>query len=316
MAKKEIKPDFLYRAVSLLIAIGLWFFVAYAENPEMELWFKDIPITYTNESVLAERGLVRIKGEESLVSLKVRGNRRAIVALSASDIVATVDLSSVKSAKTYTMPITVKFPVDGLVVSDKKPYSVEVVAENIVTRDFPVEIVRQGQVPENIEIAEVTPLLKKVSVSGGAGMIEGIESVCAVLDVSDITSNKKLQAPITVNMKDGSIGADLQLSNTFAEIDVFVNITKDIPINVVYSEDCVSIVKNTKIEPDTVKVYGKYEDVNAISKINTKPVTVSRKYETEKITTYIEIPEGVKNVDNITTVVVDTTILKDSVENE
>ena len=315
MAKK-IKPDFLYRSVSLLIAIALWFFVAYAENPEMELWFKDIPITYTNESVLSERALVRIKEEGQTVSVKVRGNRRAIVALSASDIVATVDLSTLKAAKKYTLPISVKFPIDGLVVADKKPYSVEVTTEKVITKEFGVDIIREGKVQENVEIAEVTPLLRKISVSGGEGAMADIESVCAMLDVSEISSNKKIQAPIKINMKDGSEGVDFKLSNTFAEVDVLVNITKNVPVNVVYSDDCAEIVKNTRVQPETIKIYGKYEDVNVVSVINTKPVTVSRKYETEQITTYLEIPEGVKNVDNVSTAVVDITILKDSVENE
>lgn len=315
MAKK-IKPDFLYKAVSLLIAIALWFFVAYAENPEMELWFKDIPITFLNETVLTERGLVRVKSDEALVSLKVSGNRRAIVALSSSDIVATVDLSAVKSAKSYTLPISVKFPVDGLVVSDKKPYSIVVTAENVITKDFPIEVIREGETAENIEIAKITPLLGRVAVSGGAGVIENIESVSAVLDVSDISADKKVQAPIRVTLKNGETNADVKLSNTYAEMDVLVNITKDIPINVIFGDDCKDIIKSAKVSPETIRLYGKYEDLKDISAINTKPITVSRKYETEKITVQLEIPEKAQNVDNITSAMVDVTILKDSVNNE
>ena len=47
-----------------LCAIALWLFVSYTEDPQTELWVRNIPISYIGANELADRGLAFVSTEE------------------------------------------------------------------------------------------------------------------------------------------------------------------------------------------------------------------------------------------------------------
>ncbi len=318
MAEKIMKRDFIYKAVSVLIAAILWFFVAYAENPEKELWFKDISITFAGEGALMDAGFARAFVSDDKVSVKVKGTRSAIVSLSSADIIATVDLSVAKEAKTYILPVAIKFPVDGLVLADKKPYSVEVTIEEVVTKEVPVVTEIQGILGEGVKITECTPADEKIKISGGKSAIASVSSLVIRPDISGISEDKKIICPIEVKKQSGEVGKfdDIVLSKDLTEVSIKVDITKDVPVKAVFESGWESKIKASRLQSETVKISGSYEKIKDIRAIETKPVKISGRYETEKISAQLQLPEGVKVSGGTDTVVVEVTIAKEDIINE
>lgn len=316
MAEKVIKKEFIYKAVSVLIAVVLWFFVAYAENPEKELWFKDIPITFAGEGVLEEAGFVRAASSKDKVSVKVRGSRSAIVALSSADIIATVDLSLAKEEKLYTLPVSIKFPVDGLTISDKKPYSVEVKIEKIITKEIGVTTEFQGVASDDVEVTECTLSDEKIKITGGTSAVESIVSAVVRPKLDEISRDKKITCAIELKNKDGEVGKfdGIKLSKTYTEADIKVNTAKVVPVKPVFEGRFKNKIKSSRVQGETVKIYGSYEKIKDIKEIETEPIIVSGKSETEKITAKFMLPEGVKTeADNA---FVEVTIAKEDIINE
>lgn len=305
MAKKIMERDFIYKALSVLFAIVFWLFVTYTENPEKELWFGDIPITFINENSLSEQQLCRIKKEAETVAVKVKGSRKALVSLSSADIVATVDLSTIKFAKTYTLPVTIKFPVDGLTVIDKKPLNVKVAVEDIIKKDFPLEIKTQGAMASSAEIAACSADIATVTVSGGRSIVDEIKGVVVRPNVTALAEDKKITSEIEVVAKDGTIlkNAPVELSKVFAEVDIKVNITRKIPINVVFGSGISDMIEECHVTPSIIEIAGRYSDVKDITVVNTNPIVVYGEGE-ETVTVLLQMPEKVENVNNTTEVTV------------
>lgn len=296
MVEKIKRPDFWNKLVSVLIAIGLWFFVAYSENPQIELWFSGIQITYLNESTLSDKGLVRVKGENSpTVSVKVRGNRSAILSLTATDIVATVDLSTVKKAADNSLPISIKFPIDGLTTVDKKPYNITVKTENIVTKEFNVSIVQEGEAQEGMSV-NCTSSVEKVSVTGGESIIENIKDCVAKVDISEAENKKTIQSAIELRLKNNEfmLSEDVKMSNTFTQITVGIKKTKEAAIKVIFDGVDESKIKKVKLLKDTVRIYGDEDVVEGIETVESMPVKLKISEGTEKVSLTFNLPEGVK----------------------
>lgn len=316
MAQKIMRKEFIYKAVSLLIAVILWFFVAYAENPEKELWFKDIPITFAGEGALAEDGFTRVVTDADKVSVKVKGSRSAIVALSSADIIATVDLSLVKEAKLYTLPVAVKFPVDGLTLSDKKPYSVTVKIEEIITKEVPVKVEMKGASKEGVEIAQCTPAEEKVKISGGKSAVESVEYALIRPDISEVSGDKKVNCLVEVKKKDGEVGKydTIKLSKAYMDADIKVNITKEVPVKAVISDQWKDKVKSVNLQSAAIEISGSFEVAKDIKEIETEVINISGKAESEKIVADLKIPDGVTASNS--TVTAEVIIAKEDIINE
>ena len=56
--KKQLKSDSALKVLSLVIAIALWFYVVQVESPDINRTIKDVPVVFTQKSLLEEREVV------------------------------------------------------------------------------------------------------------------------------------------------------------------------------------------------------------------------------------------------------------------
>ena len=292
---KKIKRDSILKILSLLIAVGLWFYVAYAENPEIEMWYDGVQISYTGDDHFPSKSIVMAKSAEpDTVSLKIRGNRQALLALSAKDIRASVDLSSIGAAASYNLPINVSFPVDGITVAEKKPYTVSVTAEDIISRDFDVDVNIFGAPSEGHTVGEYTSSVEKVTVSGPRSEMEKAEKCAVNANVDGISAKFSNPLPIELFANDGGKIESplLSFSNTYATVTINLNSVKKVKVSPVFAD---GEPKNFKVTPQEVTLSGTAEDVDKISEIKTETVhlTDNREY-----TASLIIPSGVQCEDD------------------
>ena len=113
------KHHVIMRLTSLLIAMFLWFYVIYQENPEKTVSFSDVPVRLLNEETLKNRYSLRVVGEDEItVTVKLSGTFSRLENLSASDLRVTADLGKITEPGTYTLSYDIA-AVDGVTVVER-----------------------------------------------------------------------------------------------------------------------------------------------------------------------------------------------------
>lgn len=103
----------LYLALSILVAAGVWFFVDESTGQVVTQTITEIPIEYTRQNTLTDKGLMLVEGEDSgtstTVDITYKGKRRHIVRLDRSKVRLTADLSGITEAGVQTVNFTASY---------------------------------------------------------------------------------------------------------------------------------------------------------------------------------------------------------------
>ncbi len=189
---------------SLLVAMGIWFFVVIANKPELNfvvpLNFKNIP-----------EDMQLVGGENYELEIRVKGDQIALGSLSSRQIDATLDLEYASPGETVyeIAPWHITLP-PGLQVTRIVPQKVKFKLEPLMERMVPVEAVILGVPAEGYELKEVAVFPKTLRVVGAQSKVEELESVRTTsLNITgfDASVSKKLKLlplPDKLELSDGS----------------------------------------------------------------------------------------------------------------
>ena len=295
MVKKLKNNDFFYKLLSLVIALGLWFYVGYTENPDIEVWFHGVSVVYTGDNALESNGLVRMTDDEvTTVSLKVKGSRGALFSLSSRDITATVDVSTITSDGTFSLPINVTFHSLGFNVVGKDPVNIPVTTQKLISSEKPVRVEYIGSAADGISVVSAEPSVKSVTVSGPQSVIEDISECVAQADISKIVSSGTAPVKINLKMSDGTVtdDANVSLSNAQTDVTFTVKVSKTLPVKADIKNIDDFNVKRVNITPKEVTVVSEDEIINNLTEIMTEPFSIS-----ESVLTYtkkLNLPNGIE----------------------
>ena len=315
MDKKIRKRDILIKALALLVAVGLWVYVSYVEIPEIEVKYYNIPITYKNDDSLKASQLIRdTDSETQTVTIKVKGKRSKIFSLSSHDITAKVDLSGLSYASTYTLPVTITFPVDGFTVVDKKPYSVPVKIEKAIVKELPVFVEVTGTVDSSCKLAKKMLSADTIKVSGPESVIDNVQSCIAAVNVDGLSEDRELPAELKFNMEDGSVLSDKSKILYDGQITVLAELYKTIKIQIQPTIENTSAlsIKNTKVTPNEVEIAGTYKDIAKLNGVlGTEKIILDDSAGTKNYEVELDIPEGIRVVGNEKTAEVEIELEKE-----
>lgn len=121
----------IYITISILLAFFIWFYVN--NDEQVVLSIDEIPVEFLNEETsLADKGLMLLKGDDTTVNLELRMPRYLTYRFDTSSVRLVADLSSVTSAGTQSLAYTIVYPprVSSSDVSVKTPS----------VRSIPIEI--------------------------------------------------------------------------------------------------------------------------------------------------------------------------------
>ena len=145
MKKKPIQSSrILYMIVALIGSVALWIYVRSEVNPYSDPWIYRIPVTFEGEDVLNEdRSLIVLSGADTTVDLHLYGKRLDTATLNRSNIQITVDLSTIRSAGTYSLDYDISFPdsisANAITVRERSPSSVQLTVGKLQTKSIPVK---------------------------------------------------------------------------------------------------------------------------------------------------------------------------------
>ena len=194
--KKFVTYNVGYKIMALVFAIILWLVVVNIQNPASTTTFSNIPVQIINEeSVLDGDHVYTIKSGKT-ASITVGGTRKVLGNLSASDFEAVADFSSL--SLTGAAPITVtlsseKARYENQIDVTLKTPSMVIDVEELVTKEFPVQIHYIGNKPDDLQIDKIEMSPETLTVSAPESIASTISSVGIMANYNEIYTNDPIE---------------------------------------------------------------------------------------------------------------------------
>lgn len=315
--KKTFLNNFPLKILSVVCAIILWLVVMNISDYTMTVEIDDIPVTKLNGDVLDELDQVYDVEKGDTVDIIVKGRRSVVTQLSASDFMATADLSSMSI--TNAVQINVE-PVDQSLKNDISITCVDnvmkLILEDKVSMQFPVYINVQGNPSDDYAVCETVASPNIVTVEGPKSAVNKIVSVETTISVSDKNSEFNSAGDIKLYDAYGEVISNDKITINHDTVDISVKIypKKTVNVNVDVKgkpEDGYAIAE-VQYQPQTVVIAGPQEDVDKIDSIDINDISVSGMNEDLQTTINLNkyLPDGVIVADTSGDVVVNVAIEK------
>lgn len=187
--KKSLMNKSTLKILSLLIAILIWVVVKNVQDSMLVKVITSIPVTIVNESYLASKLEVPllIEGQDT-VNVKVKGRESVVKELAREDFTAVADMTQIISMETTPRMVPVKVSCEGLLDSDISvtPGNIQVDIEKQTSVEKIIAVNTGDTVPDkNYEVGVLKANPEKVTISGPESIVNKIDRVVAMVDVSD-----------------------------------------------------------------------------------------------------------------------------------
>ncbi len=264
--EKEVKRH-VTQILCILCAIALWLYVTYTEDPEMQVWMRNVPVSYTGADDLIARGITFVETEEpEQINVKVSGRRSLLHRLQNSDVRAQVDYSAIEGAGQQTLPINVSLSQNDLRITRLSESNVSCRTDLLVTVDKTVSITSSGAEELGIHDFAATP--STVRVTGPKSVLEHLKAGVYV----DLTQDKITDShPVVLSSQSGdTFMAD---AVTLGTDSVSLTATRSLPVTVeAANEPETGKIKEIVCNPKTADVRG---DLRKLLSLESVPGTYS-----------------------------------------
>jgi YbbR domain-containing protein len=172
------KTNILIWILSLLIAVVLWGYVAFAVNPESDKTVAGIPVEFINERELSNRDLILVDGGASTVDVRFSGRFQNLMKVNSTTVTAIVDLRQITTAGETMLEFVLEG--DDIAYLDAYPIrsTVSVITDRLVFSDhLGISIDFAGEVAEGYERDPAIFSPPSIQFHGPSKEIETIHSV-------------------------------------------------------------------------------------------------------------------------------------------
>ena len=215
--KKSLMNKSTLKILSLLIAILIWVVVKNVQDPMLVRIITRIPVTIVNESYLASNLEIPllIDGQDT-VNVKVKGRESVVKGLEREDFQAVADMTQIVSMDTTPRMVPVKVTCEGVEESDISvtPGNIQVDIEEQTSVEKTIAVNTGDTVPDkNYEVGVLKANPEKVTISGPASIVNKIDRVVAMADVTNRKeSNVEIASELRIYDKNQDELSEKQLS--------------------------------------------------------------------------------------------------------
>ena len=198
MSKKTVinklgNSRILWIVVSVVMALLLWVYVTMNEGDDYRDTF-DIQVVFSGEEAMREaQGLIVTEKTRNTVSVTLKGSRREISKLKASDMQAVIDLSTITRPGTnsnyyYTVSFKPEAETSSVTVESRNPRTVSFTVDRYSYKYVEVKGVFNGKVAEGYK-ADVSDMIfepSSIRVSGPEEAISSIKTALVVIERDEL----------------------------------------------------------------------------------------------------------------------------------
>lgn len=172
----DIKKNYKTLILAFLISFGFWLVVSVNVFPMIENDIKGIAIEAQITDHMAKNNLQITSDITEAANIKIEGKRYDISDLKATDFYASIDLSNVRSAGQYTVPISVMSKTNReLVITDVQPGMITLTIDKIISKEFRVRATAPDvTVPDDYFMDKITASPETITLTGSASVLNNI----------------------------------------------------------------------------------------------------------------------------------------------
>lgn len=307
--KKILATDGALKLMSVIIAIGIWIYIALVVDPTIEITVRDLPIQFIGAEALDAKNLSVISESSTTVSVNIKGSRKKMGQNDMKTIIARADISGITDTGENTVPIDIVIPFENQGISSQSDYTVTVKVESRVTKEFDIRINTYGSLAPDYMPGDISTEPAVISLVGPKSAVEKISEAAVRLDYAneDVDIDKEL--PVTFYGSDGKeismLDALMKRISVSAEsVKVHCPVMKmhRVPIKARFDTAALPEGFSYKTEPSEVYIFGSDKAMAENTEILTDIISVDKLYGSGKVKVKINIPEGVKIFDDISEV--------------
>lgn len=233
--KEKIFNNLSLKIISAVFAVVLWTVIVNIYDPNTSYTFSNITVQLTNTQSLTDKDYTFDVVDGGKISVTVSGPKSVVTDLKTSDIVATADLSKVTAFTDY-VDIQVQVVKDGQVLNNveavPRTSALKLSIENRDTKTYAVNVNTTGTPANGYVVAAASASPTYIKVSGPTSLVESIASVGANADVSGADGTITTQSDLIMYDSDGNeiTKDELELSSETAELTVEMSKTKTVTV--------------------------------------------------------------------------------------
>ncbi len=297
-------------ALSIAVALLLWIFVVTKENPKIFIPINDIPVELTNVESLEEKGLIISNPQDYTISIRVYGKKNQVYKINKNAIRVEADLSRLNTKGTHFLPISIFGIPPEIEISSKNPDAIEIVLDQIVTKERDIKIKIIGQPAEGMAYLSYIANPSKVTLEGAETLLNMVSEVVAELDITNASSEINKQLPLKAVDANGKEVGGVSISPKNVDVTIPIGATKNVPVNpkLTGSLPQDSLITSVTVNPTEIKIGGISQNFNDISRISTEEISLTGQTKTFEKKVKLLLPEGVEVISGEAAVMVKVTI--------
>lgn len=300
----DIKQNYKTLILGFFLAFAFWIVVSIQVFPTISDSISGISIEAPISEYMAQNNLQVISEISDTVNITIEGKRYDISDLKATDFFAVADLSKVRSAGSYTLPLNIDSKTDreyNLV--SVEPRMITITVDEIITKELTVTPTAPNiSLPENFYADELKAFPEVITVTGSAGIVNNITKVEARSTYhGDITESSRTNSDLYFFNASGTrIPVDnLTLSPESVAVEIPIYKQKELPLKISItnypSNFDISSLKY-KIQPETLTIVAPDDTIDALSALDIGAIDISDILLNKNTLIPIVLPEGYKNL--------------------
>lgn len=306
---------------SIIMAVMLWTYVAYAENPDITRTVSKIPVEFIGEESLTDSDLILTDASDRAVTIEFSGKRNMVSKITNSNTSLTVDLSEItktgSSAGVYQIHYEINLPsgvnASSITVENASVDFVTVTIEKRVAKSVVVKGINDCSTAEGYQSEPMEFNPETIEISGPEAEVNRIANAQVTLSRSDVSKTIQEEIEIVLVDEDGEIVEmdNLTLSQSTVLVTLPVVMVKEVALNVnfVYGNSATETNVAYEIYPSVITISGDAEILKDINSINIGTIDLKEFSTTMSETFTITVPNDVENLSGATTATVDVEVL-------
>ena len=166
------------------------------EDPVDERTFSGIQVTVTHPEIVTNPGnTYQILDDSRTVSVTVKAKRSILNKIKTDDIRATADMKNLDVRTRSLIPIDISIPsYAGRFEATANPINLRVSIELGKSETFPITATSSGTPRDGYQVGELKANPEKIKISGPESVIDSIDKVVALVDVSGQSKDEEKEA--------------------------------------------------------------------------------------------------------------------------